>query len=178
VIIEKTVLPGQQVTTDDSLVSVAELDMVWVMADLFEADANEVVAGAKARVTSPSLPGFSVDAPVERVSSVVDPERHTVAVRVKLPNPTLALRPNMFAEVRFLTPPSPNAVEMAATALVSDGPKQYAYVLEGPGHFVKRSIVAGAERDGRVTVLQGLKAGETVVEQGAVLLDNQIDLST
>jgi len=67
---------------------------------------------------------------------------------------------------------------MAASAVVSDGPKQYAYVLESPGHFVKRSIVAGSERDGRVTVLQGLKAGETVVEQGAVLLDNQIDLST
>jgi RND family efflux transporter MFP subunit len=178
VIIEKNVLPGQQVTTDDSLVSVAELDMVWVMADLFEADANGVVTGTKARVTSPSLPGFSLDAPVERVSSVVDPERHTVSVRVKLQNPDLRMRPNMFAEVRFLTEPTSGTVEMAASAVVSDGPKQYAYVLESPGHFVKRSIVAGSERDGRVTVLQGLKAGETVVEQGAVLLDNQIDLST
>ncbi len=178
VIIEKTVLPGQQVQTDDSLVSVAELDQVWVMADLFEADANGIVTGVKARVTSPSLPGFSVEAPVERVSSVVDPDRHTVSVRVKLENPELRMRPNMFAEVRFLTTPTPGTVEMAATALVSDGPRQYAYVLEAPGHFVKRSIVAGSERDGRVIVLSGLKPEETVVEQGAVLLDNQIDLST
>lgn len=178
VIIEKTVLPGQQVATDDSLVSVAELDMVWVMADLFEADANGIGNGVKARVTSPSLPGFSVEAPVERVSSVVDPDRHTVSVRVKLANPDLRMRPNMFAEVRFLTTPTPGTVEMAATALVSDGPKQYAYVLEAPGHFVKRSIVAGSERDGRVIVISGLKPEETVVEQGAVLLDNQIDLST
>jgi RND family efflux transporter MFP subunit len=178
VIIEKNVLPAQQVTGDDSLVSVAELDMVWVLADLFEADANGIIAGTKARITSPSLPGFSIDAPVERVSSVVDPERHTVAVRVKLPNPDLSMRPNMFAEVHFLTEPTPGTVEMAASALVSDGPKQYAYVLESPGRFVKRNVVAGSERDGRVTVLSGLKAGETVVEQGAVLLDNQIDLST
>ncbi|HTQ06848.1 MAG TPA: efflux RND transporter periplasmic adaptor subunit [Polyangiaceae bacterium] len=178
VIIEKTVLPGQQVQTDDSLVSVAELDQVWVMADLFEADATGIDAGSKARVTSPSLPGFSVEAPVERVSSVVDPDRHTVAVRVKLPNPELRMRPNMFAEVRFLTTPTPGTVEMAASAVVSDGPKQYAYVLEAPGRFVKRSIVAGSERDGRVTVLSGLKPEETVVEQGAALLDNQIDLST
>lgn len=178
VIIEKSVLPGQQVQTDDSLVSVADLDQVWVMADLFEADANGITNGVKARVTSPSLPGFSVEAPVERVSSVVDPDRHTVSVRVKLSNQDLRMRPNMFAEVRFLTTPAPGTVEMAATALVSDGPKQYAYVLEAPGHFVKRSIVAGNERDGRVIVLSGLKPEETVVEQGAVLLDNQIDLST
>lgn len=178
VIIEKSVLPGQQVTTDDSLVSVAELDVVWVLADLFEADSAGIANGSAARVTSPSLPGFSVEAPVERVSSVVDPERHTVAVRVKLANPDGRMRPNMFAEVAFRTPPAPNAVEMAATALVSDGPKQYAYVLESAGRFVRRTVVAGPERDGKVTVLSGLKAGDTVVEQGAVLLDNQIDLST
>jgi len=178
VIIEKTVLPGQQVTTDDSLVSVAELDVVWVLADLFEADAGGIATGTTAHVTSPSLPGFSLEAPVERVSSVVDPERHTVAVRVKLENREGRMRPNMFAEVSFRTLAAPNAVEMAATALVSDGSKQYAYVLEGGGRFVRRSIVAGAQRDGKVTVLSGLKAGETVVEQGAVLLDNQIDLST
>jgi RND family efflux transporter MFP subunit len=177
VVIEKNVLPGQQVTTDDSLMSVAELDQVWVMADLFEADAAGVVTGATARITSPSLPGFTIDAPVERVSSVVDPERHTVAVRVKLQNPDLSMRPNMFAEMRFLCQPTAGTVEMAASALGSDGGKQYVYVLESPGHFVKRSIVASTPRDGRVTVLQGLKPGETVVERGAVLLDNQIDLT-
>jgi len=112
------------------------------------------------------------------VSSVVDPERHTVAVRVKLENREGRMRPNMFAEVTFRTAAAPNAVEMAASALVSDGSKQYAYVLEGAGRFVRRNIVAGSQRDGKVTVLSGLKAGETVVEQGAVLLDNQIDLST
>jgi hypothetical protein len=37
--------------------------------------------------------------------------------------------------------------------------------------------VAGAVRDGRISIVSGLKAGETVVEQGAVLLDNQIELS-
>jgi RND family efflux transporter MFP subunit len=178
VIIEKSVLPGQQVTTDDSLVSVAELDVVWVLADLFEADAAGITNDSPARITSPSLPGFSVEAPVERVSSVVDPERHTVAVRVKVQNPDGRMRPNMFAEVSFRTAALPNAVEMTATALVSDGPKQYVYVQESPGHFVRRSIVAGPQRDGKVTVLSGLKAGETVVEQGAVLLDNQIDLAT
>jgi len=178
VIIEKNVLPGQQVSTDDSLVSVAELDVVWVLADLFEADAAGVVTGTTARVTSPSLPGFSVEAPVERVSSVVDPDRHTVGVRVKLENKDGRMRPNMFAEVTFRAPPTANSVEIAASALVSDGSKQYAYVLEGAGRFVRRNIVAGPQRDGKVVVISGLKAGETVVEQGAVLLDNQIDLST
>jgi cobalt-zinc-cadmium efflux system membrane fusion protein len=177
VIIEKAVLPSQHVDNDDTLVSIADLDAVWVVADLFEADAVGLSTGMKARVTSPSLPGFSADADVERVSSVVDPERHTVGVRVKLANADGRIRPNTFAEVRFLSAAASGSTEIAASALVSDGPKQYVYVQDSPGHFVRRDVVAGAVRDGRISIVSGLKAGEQVVEQGAVLLDNQIDLS-
>lgn len=176
-IIEKAVLPSQHVDSADTLVSIADLDAVWVVADLFEADAVGLATGMKARVTSPSLPGFSADADVERVSSVVDPERHTVGVRVKLANADGRIRPNTFAEVRFLSAAAGGATEIAASALVSDGPKQYVYVQDTPGHFVRRDVVAGAVRDGRISIVSGLKAGESVVEQGAVLLDNQIDLS-
>jgi RND family efflux transporter MFP subunit len=176
-IIEKSVLPSQHVDSDDTLVSIADLDAVWVVADLFEADAVGLTTGMKARVTSPSLPGFQAEADVERVSSVVDPERHTVGVRVKLNNADGRIRPNTFAEVRFLSAAAAGSTEIAASALVSDGPKQYVYVQDKPGHFVRRDVVAGAVRDGRISIVKGLTAGESVVEQGAVLLDNQIDLS-
>jgi RND family efflux transporter MFP subunit len=176
-VIEKAVLPSQHVDSDDTLVSIADLDAVWVVADLFEADAVGLSTGMKARVTSPSLPGFQAEADVERVSSVVDPERHTVGVRVKLANADGRIRPNTFAEVRFLSAAASGSTEIAASALVSDGPKQYVYVQDTPGHFVRRDVVAGAVRDGRISIVSGLKAGETVVEQGAVLLDNQIELS-
>jgi membrane fusion protein, heavy metal efflux system len=176
-VIEKAVLPSQHVDSNDTLVSIADLDAVWVVADLFEADAVGLTTGMKARVTSPSLPGFSADADVERVSSVVDPERHTVGVRVKLANADGRIRPNTFAEVRFLSAAAAGSTEIAASALVSDGPKQYVYVQDTPGHFVRRDVVAGAVRDGRISIASGLQASETVVEQGAVLLDNQIDLS-
>lgn len=176
-IIEKSVLPSQHVDTDDTLVSIADLDAVWVVADLFEADAVGLSTGMKARVTSPSLPGFAAEADVERVSSVVDPERHTVGVRVKLANADGRIRPNTFAEVRFLSTSASGSTEIAASALVSDGPKQYVYVQDSPGHFQRRDVVAGAVRDGRISIVSGLRAGESVVEQGAVLLDNQIDLS-
>jgi membrane fusion protein, heavy metal efflux system len=178
VIIEKTVLPGQQVTAEQSLVSIADLGVLWVLADLFEADAAHITAGTQARITSPSLPEFSSEATVDCVSSVVDPERHTIAVRIRLPNPGGSIRPNMFAQVRFLSPALPDAVEVAGTALVSDGAKQYVYVEEGTGHFVRRDVTAGALREGRLTIVSGLRLGENVVEQGAVLLDNQIDLDT
>jgi RND family efflux transporter MFP subunit len=177
VVIEKNVLPSQQVEGGAPLVSVADLSTVRVAADLFEADASGIVKGTKALVTSPSLPGFQVETEIEMVSSVADPERHTVPVWVRLPNADGRIRPNAYAEVRLATAPQPGTLEIPTSALVSDGAHQYVYVQESPGHFVRRPVVAGSSRDDRLLIYQGLKPGDVVVEQGAVLLDNQIALA-
>jgi len=179
VVIEKNVLPGQQVTTEGTLFSVADLDTIWVVADLFETDAATAVSkGSNAHITSPSLPGVQIDAQVEAISSVCNPQGHTVSVRIPITNAQRSIRPNAYAEVRFREPAPAGAVEVGVAAVVSDGDKQYVYVEQGNGTFVRREVVAGAARANRVEVLHGLKAGDVVVEEGSALLDNQIALST
>jgi RND family efflux transporter MFP subunit len=177
IIVEKNVLPSQQVQSDPGLVNVADVSSVWVVADLFEADAIGIEPGTAVQVTSPSIPDFKVEAKVEMVSAVVDPSRHTVPVRVRLDNPKHLLKPNVFAQMRFSVKPPEDATEIDATALVSDGAKQYVYVQSDRGRFVRREVIAGSVREGRVPITRGLKAGEVVVEEGAILLDNQIALS-
>ena len=110
------------------------------------------------------------------VSSVVDPNRHTVPIRVRLPNPERLLRPNVFARVRFGASHPAGSVEIPATALVTDGEHQYVYVQSEEGRFARREVVAGSAHDGLVPVISGLKGGEIVVEEGAILLDNQLAL--
>jgi RND family efflux transporter MFP subunit len=178
VVVEKNVLVDQQVTPDGSgaLMAIADLSSVWVVAELFEDDAADIRQGAEARVTSPSMPDVSLQGTVEMVSAVVDPSRHTLPVRVRLPNPEGLLRPNVYATVRFATPPRATAVEIPGTALVSDGEHQYVYVQDAAGHFARREVAAGSAREGRVPVVSGLEVGETVVEEGAFLLDNQLAL--
>ena len=112
------------------------------------------------------------------MSSVVDPARHTVPVRVRLDNPQGLLRPNVYARVRFARRASPeSSVEVPASALLSDGEQQFVYVQEGDGRFTRRKVVTGPTHGGRVAVLEGLAKGERVVEEGAILLDNQVALS-
>jgi multidrug efflux pump subunit AcrA (membrane-fusion protein) len=67
-------------------------------------------------------------------------------------------------------------VEIPATALITDGSRQYVYVRDDAGRFARREIVAGASHDGRVPVLSGLTPGETIVDEGGLLLDNQVTL--
>lgn len=177
IVVEKNVLPSEQISSDGALITVADLSVVWIVAELFEADAAGITAGTPVKITSPSLSGFTAETTVDMISSVVDPTRHTIPVRAKLPNADGLLKPNIYAQMQFSVKAPPGAVEMPASALVSDGTHQYVYVEEAKGRFARREVAASSAHEGKVSVQRGLSVGETVAIEGALLLDNQISLS-
>jgi RND family efflux transporter MFP subunit len=176
VVVEKSILPDQEVAPESGTtpIVVADVSSVWAVAELFESDVAGIRAGTPARVIVDSA---VIDAKVDTVAAAVDPERHTVAVRVTLPNPEGTLRPNTFAKVEFESEAGTNSVEIAASALVSDGAKQYVYVERPDGLFERRDVVVGPVREGRALVASGLRVGESIAERGAVLIDNQMAIS-
>lgn len=176
VVVSKSVVPSQQVDSNGVLIELADLSSIWAVADIFEADAARVQHNGKVLLTSPLVPGLSVEANVDMVASVVDPQRHTISVRAVLPNAADQLRPNTYIEMSFREPGLPSGVEIPSSALVSSGTDRYVYVQATPGRFVRRAVQAGWSRDGRVVVTSGLAAGDVVVSEGAALLDNQIAL--
>ena len=173
VVVEKSVAVGQSVDASaGSLMAIADLSDVWVVADLFENDVGSLQSGAKAKVT---VGAAEFDATVDQVAGVVDPERHTVPVRVRLANPEGLLRPNSYAQIRFFDP-SAAKVALPASAVMSDGATSYVYVKTDKGELKRRNVVVGSVSGGKVPILDGVDVGEQVVVQGAILLDNQIQL--
>jgi membrane fusion protein, heavy metal efflux system len=178
VVVEKNLVAGQAVAPDSGkpLVMIADLSWVWVLADLPEVDALQIKERARALITSPSLPALTIEGTVDMVSSVVDPDRHTIPIRVRLPNKNGLLKPNMFAQVKFSTGAKEDLSEIPAEAVVNDGEHQYVFVQGKPGQFSRRKVLVGAVRDGKVLVLSGLRLNETVVVGGAILLENYMTL--
>ncbi len=180
VIVEKNLVAHQEVSPDtsSSLVIVADLSSVWVVADLFEADAVDVREGAVAEVSLARGTTGPIRGSVDAVSAIVDPNRHTVPIRVTVPNQSGALRPNAFAEVRFAVRAIENAVRIPASAIVSDGAKQHVYVWDDERNFTRRDVEVAGSSGGAVTVIDGLRAGESILIDGGILLDNQIQLGS
>jgi RND family efflux transporter MFP subunit len=177
-VVEKHVLPAEQDSRGgDTLLMIADLSTVWVVAEVFETDSVGLADGTACRITLPSRPDLTLEANIDSVASVADPERHTVAVRVVVPNTDGTLRPNVYAQMRCSLAPPGGTVDVPASAVVSNGAQQYVYLQEKSGRFVRRPIVAGSVREGILPVSEGLRSGDVVVEQGAILLDNQIELS-
>jgi membrane fusion protein, heavy metal efflux system len=174
VVVEKQVNVGQNVdSSSGSVMAIADLSDVWVVADLFENDVGALAPGAKAKVVVNGT--TELDAIVDQISAVVDPDRHTVPVRVRLENLDGTLRPNAYAQIKFFDPTAAK-VSLPSSAVMSDGAQTYVYMKTKTGALKKQIVVAGSSNAGKMPILQGVEPGDQVVVQGGILLDNQIQL--
>lgn len=194
VVVDRDVMPGQTVGPSSTLFTVADLRRVWITVDLYESDVGRVQQGASAAVNPRALPGETFHGHVTYAGGVVDTASRTIKVRVEVENPTLRLRPGMFAQVRIEAPHSAtagiananaNGTAAGNTAASTDGPViipdlavqdvngKPTVFLPGrrPGQFIARAVTLGARPgDGTVTITQGLRAGERIVVKGAFQL--------
>jgi RND family efflux transporter MFP subunit len=130
-------------------------------AALPESSARALVPGNRVAVVVDGTDGASRDATLAEILPAADPATRTVTARVLLDNPDGALRPGMFARVRF-PGDGPATVFLPATAIVRRGPLTGVFVIDdNVAHL--RWITLGASRDGRVEAASGLVAGERIV---------------
>jgi membrane fusion protein, copper/silver efflux system len=178
VVTQKLVLPQQYVAAGQPLLQVADLSVVWVEADLYEQAISTVTPGSRAQVTFPALPGFEVAAIVSFVQPSLDPSSRSVRVRLEVPNPRLQLKLEMYANVRFATmAPSPR-LSIASGAIIDRGSEQFVWVETAPGRYDPRRVVVGARAGARTEIVKGLTPGETIVTDGAFLLDSESQLQS
>jgi cobalt-zinc-cadmium efflux system membrane fusion protein len=174
-VVERTVTPGQSVGADAAqvLFTVADLDRLQVVADVYERDLALVKVSQVARVNVEAYPGADFAAVVASIGDVVDPSSRTIKVRAWVDNHDHRLKPEMFARLRldigdanpFLAIPKESVVEV-------DG-KYFVYLVEAPDKYVKREVRVSNVSNDFVRVLDGLSPGQRIVTKGAVLVKGQ-----
>ncbi|MEQ1654538.1 MAG: efflux RND transporter periplasmic adaptor subunit [Nitrospira sp.] len=175
VVVERAVTPGQSVGGDPTqvLFTVADLDMLQVLADLYERDLALVREGQFAKVTVEAYPGVDFPATLAAIGDVVDPATRTIKVRAWVNNDPHRLKPEMFARLHLdVGDATPFMAVPREAVLESDG-KQFVYVVEEPNRYVKREVKVSNISTDQVRVLEGLTRGQRIVTKGAVLIKGQ-----
>ncbi len=168
----KGIAAGARVEPGTTLFVIADLSRVWVEADVYEYEAPLVAHGAAAVVTLPYDPAFRRETRVSYVYPTLDPATRTLRVRVELPNPDLALRPDMFADVEIRAQAATGVV-IPDDAILDTGTRRIVFVETEPGTFTPREVAVGIRGDGRAQVLSGVAEGEAVVVRANFLLDSE-----
>lgn len=178
VVVERKVQQGQYVKAGDVLFNLADYSRVWVEASAYEADLGTVKPGARAEVRVTAFPDKVFYGRVSFIQPTVSAETRTGQLRIELPNPQGVLKPEMYANVRIVSPlGSKNQLSVPASAVIDTGRHTVVYVEAAPNQFVPRSVMVGAKAGDRYPVFSGLKEGDRVATSGGFLLDASSQIS-
>lgn len=169
-------IEGTWMLPTDIVMTIGDLSSVWVLADVFEGQADWVIQGQSAEVRLPSLPDRVWEGTVEYIYPNLDPETRTLKVRMRFENPDEVLKPNMLAEVTLFGGPKHDVLAVPRAALIETGKHQRLVVAEGDGRFQPRAVTVGVERGDWVEISAGLEDSERVVVSGQFLIDSESSL--
>lgn len=175
-VMARNAFPGQRVTPETELYTITDLSRVWVMADVFEADAPELRMGQAASITVPGT-NQTLAARVSYIQPEVDAATRTLKLRLELANPGLRLKPDMFVDVA-MTLGAARRLTVPADAVLDSGTTKTVFLDRGNGYFEPRQVETGIRTGDRVEIVKGLAPGERIATSAAFLLDSESQLKT
>jgi RND family efflux transporter MFP subunit len=179
VVTARSANPGQVVAMGQELFVVTDLGTVWLVGDLYEQDFAAVRVGSEATVTTAAYPGSPFRGRVSYVDPRVDPQTRTAKVRVEVPNPGGRLRLGMYVTMMFAGAGGQRQVVIPRAAVQSMGNHSVVFlpVAGEEGKFLRRKVKLGSASGDSYVVLEGLRAGDTVVTDGSFLLRAEVSRS-
>ena len=166
-IVEQNVAGSEGVKSLDNspnLFTIADLDQVWVVCDVFENDLGEVHLGDSAEIRLNAFADRRFKGKVADISRVLDPNTRSAKVRIVLGNADGSLRPGMYAEAKFRSRKVTERVLVPATAIMRLHDKDWVFRKEGDKRFRKIVVQAdGLAPDGMQQIRNGVKPGDELV---------------
>jgi multidrug efflux system membrane fusion protein len=172
---------GQYVNPGGAIVTLTNLDALYVNFTLPEQNSSQVAVGQTVRLAVDAYPGRAFAAKVTTIEPQVSADLRLVKLQASLDNPDHALRPGMFARVEVALPPEPAMVTVPETAIDYTVYGDSAFVIredgkDGAGNPVlkvtRTAVKTGDRFDNRVAIVSGLQAGDRVVASGQLKLSN------
>jgi Cu(I)/Ag(I) efflux system membrane fusion protein len=167
---------GIFVTPATEIMSVAKLDTIWVIAEVFERQAAWVKAGQRAKVELDYLPGEIWDGTVDYVYPELDPKTRTLKVRLRFDNQSERLQPNMFARVTILGEGFGDVVHIPREALIRGGSVNRVVLALPEGRFRSQPVKIGIESGDRIAIREGVSEGDLIVASGQFLIDSESNI--
>ncbi len=159
--------------------TVANIDTMWMLANVAETDSPAFRVGQKERVIIAAFPGRVFDGAVTTIGASVDAGTRRVVVRSEIKDPRHELRAGMFASFTISVgdPVRAPAIPAAGVVRECDG-TMTAWVTADRRHFTRRTVRIGQERAGYRQILDGVNVGELVATDGALFLSNALAIET
>ena len=167
-VLEKTAYKGMNVMPGMALFKLADLSVVWLIADIYEYELPFVRVGQQAAVQLSYLPGETFTGKAIYIYPALDPNTRTAKVRFEFSNAPADLNRKMFANVEIKIRLG-QKLTVPEGAVIDTGIRQMVIIDRGSGYFEPREVKVGSRVNDYYEVTKGLKAGERVVTSASFL---------
>ncbi|HMY20857.1 MAG TPA: efflux RND transporter periplasmic adaptor subunit [Polyangium sp.] len=174
VITERNATAGELVDKSKPVYTISDPTQLWAIAEVKERDIAAVKLEQDATFTVLAYPEAKFHGKVVLIGNQVEAGSRTVEVRIAVDNANGKLKAGMFADVEIITTILDNVLLIPDHALETDGDKQIVFVALDGNKFEKRVVKLGLEQSGRVQILDGIKAGESIVTEGGFILKSEM----
>jgi cobalt-zinc-cadmium efflux system membrane fusion protein len=174
-VIQRDAVPGNLYDNNDVLLTIAPLDHLFVWVNVYEADQAKVAVAQEIEIKFPYL-DKTVLSKVDYIASEVSKDTRAILLRTSVPNIDGKLKADMLVRATLMIPPVAGQTEIPRQAMVVMNGAEYAFVQKAEQadariqQFERRPLVVAEERDDHVVVQRGLKPGEHVASNGALVL--------
>jgi Cu(I)/Ag(I) efflux system membrane fusion protein len=171
VVVNRGVTVGTSVDPSTTLLTIADLSRVWVLAEVPEASIPGVRVGTVAQLDFPASGRPPFAARVDFVYPTLTERTRTLRVRLAATNRGGTLRPGLYGTAVFESA-GQNVITVPRDAVVDTGLQQHVFVAVGD-RFEPRLVTVGTQLADRVEIREGLREGEQIVAAGVFLLDSE-----
>ena len=166
---------GQYIAEGAVLYRLGKLNKIWVEAELYPQEVENVQAGDVVQVAVQGFPAEPVPAKVTFISPELRQGSQVVLLRAELPNIDDQYLPGMQANV-VLPGKNGSTLTVPADAVIRNESGSHVWVQTGKNTFQARMVALGEESAENVAILSGVKENDKVVTSGAYLLYSEFVL--
>ncbi|MBM7072798.1 efflux RND transporter periplasmic adaptor subunit [Shewanella sp. 202IG2-18] len=158
------------------VLAIADLQHLWVIAEIFEPNLPWLAKGVSAEVSPLAENKRTFNGKLDYIYPELDPVTRSIRARIILPSDEMHLKASSLVDISLFGGPKHNVLTVPQEALIQIDDQNRVIVQDSDNTFAAAIVEVGIRRQGRAEILSGLKEGQNVVVSGQFLLDSEASL--
>ncbi len=176
-IVQKLVTNDQTIRADNggALFTISDMKNVWVWANVYESNVNNIHLGDNIDVSTLSYPGRIFKGKVDKIMEMLDPASKAMKVRVSIDNEDYALKPQMFASVTVTNTQNKEAIYVPSSGIIFDHSQYYVLVYRGKGKAEITPVQKLNSLGTKTYLTAGVTVGEQIIASDALQIYSELN---
>ena len=176
-LVEKLVTNSEAIRSDNgsNLFTISDLHNVWVWANVYESNINNIHLGDEVDVTTVSYPGRVFTGKVDKIMNMLDSSSKVMKVRIVLDNPNYALKPQMFVSITATNKENTQALCISSHSLIYDNSQYFVLVYKSRSDIAITPVQIINSFNGRTYLSSGVQPGQQLIASQALLIYSQLN---